>query len=385
MSRLSFARVAKPRFRAQSRLFFLLLSLTGFTVFIGLAMVASASSVDAFKETANAASTFLSQGRFALIGALGLVVASNLPMNFYRKVAPALLLAMIGLQLLTVLFGKEINGNRNWINLGFATLQPSEFLKLALIIAFAHQLSQLSDNPESNKQIWLRIFANSAVALGLVVIMGRDLGTGVVMAVMLMGLWLFAGMRWSRWLAIAVVGGLLATILVMSSASRRIRFDAWLNPEQADPMGVMWQYQHGTWALAAGGVFGTGIGRSKLKWSWIPEVENDFIFAVIGEELGLIGAMLVICLFLALGLTMFAIAKHQTSSFNRNLILGVMLWVVMQAFINIAVVLGLLPVLGVPLPLISAGGSSMIATLTAIGVVLAAERDRTSNQGRRSV
>ena len=192
-------------------------------------------------------------------------------------------------------------------------------------------------------------------------------------------------MRWSRWLSLGLAGSLLAAILVLSSKSRRLRFEAWLNPDAADPLGVMWQYQHGTWALAAGGLFGTGLGRSKLKWSWIPEVENDFIFAVIGEELGLIGALLIIFLFLALGLTMFAIAKHQTNAFNRNLVVGIMIWVVMQAFINIAVVLGLLPVLGVPLPLVSAGGSSLIATLTAIGVVLAVERDRTANLGRRSV
>ena len=144
----------------------------------------------------------------------------------------------------------------------------------------------------------------------------------------------------------------------------------------------MWQYEKGTWALASGGIWGTGLGRSKLKWSWIPEVENDFIFAVIGEELGLIGALFVVLLFFALGLTMFSIAKHQSNAFSRNLVVGVMLWVVLQAFINISVVLGLLPVLGVPLPLISAGGSSLIATLAGIGVVLAVERDRTLNLGR---
>ncbi|MEZ7856961.1 MAG: FtsW/RodA/SpoVE family cell cycle protein, partial [Aquiluna sp.] len=143
-----------------------------------------------------------------------------------------------------------------------------------------------------------------------------------------------------------------------------------------------WQYEKGTWALASGGIWGTGLGRSKLKWSWIPEVENDFIFAVIGEELGLIGALFVVLLFFALGLTMFSIAKHQSNAFSRNLVVGVMLWVVLQAFINISVVLGLLPVLGVPLPLISAGGSSLIATLAGIGVVLAVERDRTLNLGR---
>ena len=172
--------------------------------------------------------------------------------------------------------------------------------------------------------------------------------------------------------------------MVMSSPSRRIRFDAWLNPDAADPMGVRWQFEHGTWALASGGIFGTGLGRSKLKWSWIPEVENDFIFAIIGEELGMVGAMFVILLFFAMGLTMYHIAKSQTNAFNRYLVTGIMLWIIFQAFINISVVLGLLPVLGVPLPLISAGGSSLIATLSAIGVVLAVERDRVLHLGRRS-
>jgi cell division protein FtsW (lipid II flippase) len=204
------------------------------------------------------------------------------------------------------------------------------------------------------------------------------------MAVMLGFLFLFAGMPWSWWLGIASTGLLLAVALIQASPSRRIRFDAWLNPDSADPLGVRWQFEHGTWALASGGVFGTGLGRSKLKWSWIPEVENDFIFAIIGEELGLVGAMLVILMYFTMGLTMFSIARAQTSPFNRYLVIGVMLWVVMQAFINISVVLGLLPVLGVPLPLISAGGSSLVATLGAIGVVLAVERDRVLHLGRRS-
>ncbi|MEL0316414.1 MAG: FtsW/RodA/SpoVE family cell cycle protein, partial [Aquiluna sp.] len=160
-------------------------------------------------------------------------------------------------------------------------------------------------------------------------------------------------------------------------------FEAWLNPEMADPMGVRWQFEHGTWALASGGLWGTGLGRSKLKWSWIPEVENDFIFAVIGEELGLVGALAVILIFFAIGLTFFAIARLQTNAFSRNIVVGVMIWIVMQAFINIGVVLGVFPVLGVPLPLISAGGSSLISTMAAIGVVLAVERDRVSKLGRR--
>ena len=371
----------KPSFRAQSTQFFLLIALVAFTVVLGLAMVASASSVDAFKATSNAGATFFKQGAYALLGLVFLVVASNMPLRWYQRLGPLLMSGAILLQLATVLFGKEVNGNRNWITIGPATLQPSEFLKLALIIGFAHQLSLLGEDKFLNRQIWLRVAAYSGISLFLVVVMGKDMGTGVVMVAMLMGMFLFAGMKLTQWFGLVSVGSVLAYLLVMISPSRRIRFGAWLNPDAADPMGVRWQFEHGTWALASGGLFGTGLGRSKLKWSWIPEVENDFIFAIIGEELGLIGASLVILLFLAIALTMFSIASKQTNAFSRNLVIGVMLWVVLQAFINIAVVLGLLPVLGVPLPLISAGGSSLIATLGAIGLVLAVEKDRTSNLG----
>lgn len=361
----------------------MLLGLTLVTVTLGLAMVASSSAVDSFKESGNAGALFYRQLAYAGIGLLGLIFASNLPMGFYRRFGFIALLAVLGLQVATVLFGREINGNRNWLELGPVTIQPSEFLKLAMVMAFAYWLSQLSDDPVHNRQIWGRVLIYGAVGLFLVAVLGKDLGTGAVMAVMLGFLFLFAGMPWSVWFGLLGAGALAVAAAVVVSPSRVTRIDAWLNPNEADPMGVRWQYEHGTWALASGGIFGTGLGRSKLKWSWIPEVENDFIFAIIGEELGLIGAMFVVLLFFALGITMYAIARLQTNPFNRYLVIGIMLWVVLQGFINIAVVLGMLPVLGVPLPLISAGGSSLIATLGALGVVLAVERDRVLHLGRR--
>lgn len=372
----------KPRFRAQSREFYFLLGLTAIIGVLGLAMVASASTVDAFKNTSNAASTFVRQGGFALIGGLALVIASNLPMAFYKKTANLLLLSTIGLQLATVLFGTEINGNRNWLDLGFTSIQPSEFLKIGLILAFALMLAELGPDELENRQIWTRVFVFSGISLFLVVVMGKDMGTGVVMVVTLLGLFLFAGMKLSTWLGIVVAGSAAAVVLVTLSPSRLARFSAWLNPAEADPMGVRWQYEHGTWALAHGGIFGTGLGRSKMKWSWIPEVQNDFIFAIIGEELGLIGALFVILLFTALAITLFSIARNQTNPFSRNVVAAVMVWISMQAFINIGVVLGVFPVLGVPLPLVSAGGSSLISTMAAIGIVLAVERDRLANPGR---
>jgi cell division protein FtsW len=373
----------QPKLHAQSRQFFSLLALTLATVAIGLTMVASASAVDAFKETSNAAAIFLKQGGYALIGLTFMLIISNLSMDIMRRFAMLGLFVTMGAQAATVLIGQEINGNRNWLSFGAFGVQPSEFLKLGLIVALSLQLSQLTGYPEDDDPIWRRVWLFSAVSVGMVAVLSKDMGSGIIMVVLLLGLYLIAGIKTSHIMTIIIAGLAAAVFLVTSSASRRVRFDAWLNPEAADPMGVNWQFEKGTWALASGGVFGTGLGRSKLKWSWIPEVENDFIFAIIGEELGLIGALLVVALFLALGLVMFNIARLQTDPFNRNLVVGVMFWIVIQAFINMGVVVGLFPVLGVTLPLISAGGSSLIASLMAIGVVLAVERDRAANLGRR--
>lgn len=359
----------------------MLLGLTAVISLLGLAMVASASSVDAFKTTSNAADTVIRQGVFALVGGTILIIASNLPLALYKRFAQLFLWATLGLQLLTVLFAAEINGNRNWLDIGFTSIQPSEFLKLGMVIAFSLMLSRLTGDEVLDQQIWRQVFFYSVAALGMVVYFGKDMGTGVVMVITLAGLFLFAGMKLGRWLLIMALGSLAAVALVLSSGSRRARFSAWLNPDEADPMGVNWQFEKGTWALAQGGIFGSGLGRSRMKWSWIPEVQNDFIFAIIGEELGLIGALFVILLFCALAVTMFVIAKNQNNAFSRNVVATVMVWISMQAFINIGVVLGLFPVLGVPLPLISAGGSALIVTLAAIGVVLAIERDRIKNLG----
>ena len=164
-------------------------------------------------------------------------------------------------------------------------------------------------------------------------------------------------------------------LLTVGSGSRVGRIMAWLNPSAPDPNDYNWQPIHGEYAIAAGGIFGSGLGESKMKWSWIPEVENDFIFAVIAEELGLIGALVVIALFVVLAFSLLHIMQRTQDFFSRTVVAAIMLWLVFQALINIAVVLRLLPVLGVPLPLISAGGSSLISALTAIGVVLAIERE----------
>lgn len=361
--------------RNESKPFYFLLGLTLLLVIFGLVMVASASAVDSLRQTNSAYNVFGRQAIYAGIGLALMLVVSRVPVSWIRTLAPAALFSTLVLQILTVIFGADINGNRNWLEIGPITLQPSEFLKLGLIMATAAIIASNFHNRE-NFKIWLVPMGFLAVSLGLVAGFGRDVGTGIVIAVLGVGMFALAGMRWRHLLSVVAVGSVLGVGAIMSSASRSARFQAWLFPDSSDPMGVRWQYEHGTWALAAGGLFGTGLGKSKLKWSWIPEVENDFIFAIIGEELGLIGAFGVVALFIALAVTFMVLIHKNNDPFQMLVVGGVMTWIIMQAFINISVVLGALPVLGVPLPLISAGGSSLIATLGAIGVVLAIERSR---------
>jgi cell division protein FtsW (lipid II flippase) len=203
---------------------------------------------------------------------------------------------------------------------------------------------------------------------------GSDLGTVIIMFLIVLVQLSIAGMPRRLVGFIAGLAAVAVPIAINLSSSRRARVLAWLNPSAPDPLDVNWQSKHGVWALAAGGVGGTGFGDSKMKWSWIPEVENDFIFAIIGEEFGLVGAVLVTALFIALGFILIKITMKTPGEYERYILIGIMAWIVLQAMVNIAVVLNFLPVLGVPLPLISSGGSSLLATLAAIGVALGIER-----------
>lgn len=361
-------------FRAQSVEFYRLLGVTLFLVAFGVIMVLSASSIDSLVANSNSLLVFVKQFGFAILGLISLSIVSLMPINSIRSKAKAFfVLAMIG-QLAVLFVGKEINGNRNWIDLfGVVSIQPSEFLKIAVILHVAAYLASQENYFEESK-VWYRSLFMVFAAMALV-ILGRDLGTVIIMLVAFIGLLALAGMpsQIMRQVGLALI--VLIPAALMSSASRIGRITAWLNPNAPDPLDYNWQAEHGMWAISAGRIFGAGLGESKMKWSWIPEVENDFIFAVIAEELGLIGALVVIALFVVLAFSLLRIMQRSQDTFSRIVVAAIMVWLVFQALINIAVVLRLLPVLGVPLPLISAGGSSLISALTAIGVVLAIERE----------
>lgn len=374
----------QDNFRAESIYFYRLAGLTGFLVVFGLVMVLSSSSIDSLVANRDAYYIFSRQFLYALIGLALMLIIASMPVSFIKNRVGLVLLIGFGLQLAVPFIGISVNGNTNWLSIAGFTLQPSEFLKLALIMYMGWFISNREMEMDNPQRVLIPLVAVGGGAIVLVML-GRDLGTAVIFSFIIFGTLLMAGAPGKLLGQIALVGIAFAAVATATSASRMARITAWLNPGSATSEAFNWQYEHGTWALAAGGVFGVGLGNSKMKWSWIPEVENDFIFAVIGEELGLVGAMVVIGLFALLIASLIRVMLRSQSTFARITTLGVVIWILSQAAVNIAVVLGVLPVLGVPLPLISAGGSSLIATLGGIGLVLAFEKDnhRTPVRGVR--
>jgi len=361
-------------FRAESIYFYRLAGLTGFLVVFGLVMVLSSSSIDSLVANRDAYYIFSRQFLYALIGLALMLVLASLPVSFIRNRVGLVLMIGFALQLAVPFIGISVNGNTNWLSIAGFTLQPSEFLKLALIMYMGWFISNREFEMDNPKRVLLPLLLVGSGAVVLVMF-GRDLGTAVIFSIIIFGTLVMAGAPGKILGRLALVAIALATLATATSASRMARITAWLNPGSASSDAFNWQFEHGTWALAAGGVFGVGLGNSKMKWSWIPEVENDFIFAVIAEELGLIGAMVVIGMFALLIASLIRVMLRAQTTFARVTTLGVVIWILSQSAVNIAVVLGVLPVLGVPLPMISAGGSSLIATLSGIGLVLAFEKE----------
>lgn len=366
-------------FDAETPEYFLLLGTTLFLVAFGLIMVLSSSSIESRASGGDFFAQASRQGLFALVGIPAMLLAARAPAAFWKRWAGIAVVIAIGLQLLVFLpgLGYERGQNRNWINLGSFTAQPSELIKLALVIWLAWVLSRKGDALHEWREVALPIFPITIVATGLV-LAGNDLGTATIILAIVFGALFYAGVR-LRLIAAAVAAVTIVGLLfVQLSDSRSNRIQAWLG-QCSDPdlySTDCWQSIHGWEALAHGGVFGVGLGNSSGKWSWIPEAANDFIFAIIGEELGLVGAVLVLALFVVLAVCFVRIVRMNRDPFAKLAVSVAMVWIIGQAFVNIAVVLGMLPVLGVPLPLVSAGGSALITTLTAIGIVLSFARRR---------
>lgn len=373
--------VLQRAFDADTPEYFLLFGTTLFLVVFGWVMVLSSSSVTSYVDDGDFFAKARNQGLYALIGLPVMLLAARAPMRFWRRWANWAIGVALALQLLVVATPLGSGDyNRNWIQFGSFTFQPSELVKLALIIWLPSVLVNRFDRIDDWRKL---IIPLAPVALGsiLLVMLGNDLGTAIILFAIVVGALYLAGMRLRHLVTFVLGAGLLGMIAVLASASRRGRFELWLsgcsNPTPEQLSDGCWQSIQGWGALAHGGILGVGLGNSSGKWLWLPESDNDFIFAIIGEELGMVGAILVLLLFVFLTVAFVRVARMARDPYAKIATGTAMVWIVGQGLVNIGVVLGLLPVLGVPLPLVSAGGTSLITSLAAIGIVLSFARHKT--------
>lgn len=360
--------------------YFLILASVVLLTGLGLVMVLSASSITSYDGGAGSSFAYFNkQAMFAGVGLVLMYIASRMPLQFWKRIAWFAIIG--GLLMQAAVFvpglGKETKGNANWIGFGGFQIQPSEFLKVALALWLGFILAQKAGKMTTFGHAMIPVVPGVLGAAGLVVA-GNDLGTGLVIMAMAVVCLFVGGFPAKYFILLAGVLAAAVTFFVLSSQNRLDRIQAMLtghaDQSAADTMGQAWQSNHGLFSLASGGWLGVGLGASREKWSWLPEAHNDFIFAIIGEELGLVGTLVVILIFAVLGFAMVRVVMRSNSLMVQVATAGFFALIIGQAGINIGVVTGLLPVIGLPLPFVSYGGSSIIASLLAVGVVLSFAR-----------
>jgi cell division protein FtsW len=348
--------------------YYLLIGAVALLLTIGLIMVMSASSVYSYKYTGSSYTVVERQAMWMALAVPCAYVASRVSTRWLRGlVYPGFVVSLLLLGA-TVFLGRSINGNTNWLVLGPIQIQPSEIAKFALIIWAAHIYANKERRLGRLNEMLVPVVPGMGLAL-LLVLAGDDLGTALVFFAILAGmLWVVGAPRKLFAVAVLVVASLAAG-LAATNPVRLARLANFTDPFNAYHT-TGWQAAHGLYAMASGGLFGEGIGASQQKWGNLPEAHTDFIFAVLGEELGLVGTLLVIGLFLVIAYAIIRIARETTDPFVRYASFGVVIWLLGQMIINVGMVLALLPVIGIPLPLVSYGGSSLVPTLTALGLVI---------------
>ncbi|WP_171171732.1 putative lipid II flippase FtsW [Streptomyces sp. I05A-00742] len=345
---------------------------------LGLVMVYSASQIKALQSGLAPTYFFRKQLLAAAIGTGLLLVAARMPVKVLRALAYPLLAGSVCLLVLVQVpgVGETINGNTNWISLGGPfQAQPSEFAKLALVLWGADLLARKQKKKLLTqwKHLLVPLVPVTFVLLGLIMV-GGDMGTTVVLTFVLFGLLWVAGAPTRLFAGVIGVTSVLAVLFIKTSANRMSRLDC-IGASDPGANDQCWQAVHGIYALANGGWFGAGLGASVEKWGELPEPHTDFIFAITGEELGLAGTLSVLALFAALGYAGIRVAGRTEDPFVRYAAGAVTTWITAQAVVNIGAVLGLLPIAGVPLPLFSYGGSALLPTMFAIGLLIAFARD----------
>lgn len=351
------------------------LLLTGF----GLVMVLSATMARSVADGASPFEVVLKQGVFAVIGVPLMFVASRFPISFWKKIAWPALIVTTMFQLLVFVPGLGVNdaGNRNWINIAGMQMQPSEFLKLSLALWLGYVLYR----KQTLLGLWRHVFIPVVPVGGLVigtVLGGHDLGTAMILMAILLGCLFFSGVKLRIFVLPLLLVLAVVAVFAVTSPNRMARILSNFNVDTLDcyyaAVGDCYQAVHGVWGLANGGIFGLGLGNSREKYGWLPAQSNDYIFAILGEELGLIGCLVVLALFTLFAVGSFHVIRKTHDPFVRIVAGGITVWIVGQAVVNIGVVLRIFPVLGVPLPFMSQGGTALLSVLLACGVLLSFAR-----------
>lgn len=364
-------RIEKPFDFSLCIIIFLLLSL-------GIVMVLSASAPSALSTTGNSYTYVIKQVIFAAVGIVLMFIISKIDYRIYKKfykLAYAIsILALISVAIPGI--GVEVNGARRWIDLGFGTFQPSEIAKVGLILFYAGYLTEHKNELGMFWQGCIKSFAYLIPPIGILFFFQDHLSAAIVIVSIVSIMMIMAGTKIKHFLSIAVTGGsaAIAGMLILATRSdkgtfRLARLTTFLDPWQ-DPTGDGWQVIQGLYAIGSGGLFGVGLGESKQKYLYIPEPHNDFIFAIIAEELGFVGCLVVISLFAIFIWRGILTAMKAQDSFGSLLAIGITSLVGIQAAINIAVVTSSMPATGMSLPFFSYGGTALVILLCSMGVLL---------------
>ena len=350
--------------------YYLIASASALLLGLGLVMVLSASSVTSYAASGSSFSVFIKQLMWVGIGLPALLLANRMSTRVLRMLAYPLLLASIGGLLLVLVPGIGVSayGATRWVGVGSFTLQPSELAKLGLALWGADLLVRKKRRLREWRHLLIPLLP-VATLLAMLVMLEPDLGTTLVIVAILMTLLWVVGSPARLFAGLLSVIGMLVTYLAVAEPYRLARLASFADPFK-DSQDTGWQAVQGLYALASGGWWGVGLGASREKWSYLPNAHTDFILAIIGEELGLVGTLLVVVLFGVLAYGGIRVAQRSSDQFGRLAAAAITAWLVGQALINMGAVVGLLPITGIPLPLISFGGSSMLLTMFAIGVLL---------------
>lgn len=345
-----------------------ILVLTAFIVIFGSVMVFSSSTVLSYKNHGNAYSYGLRHLGSVAIGAVGMWLASRCAPRRWQQWNIVFAVATFGTLCFVLIRGAAIGGQRNWIRILGTTFQPSEVAKIAMILTLAYSLSANQQRGRTWKQIWISWIVITASLVGPVVL-GGDFGTPLVMLPIALGVLFVAGVD-LRFIGYTAGAAVFACIgMVMTKGYRMDRFSAWFDPFTYKSA-AGYQAVHGRFALGGGGIFGEGLGSGREKWGALPAAHTDFILAATGEETGVAGAAAMVSALMALALTFYRLSMLKRDSFARYVCAGLAVWLGWQSLLNIAMVVGFAPVVGVTLPLVSFGGTSMIAVLSALGIGL---------------